>query len=226
MHQNNEALSSYITQLEKYPPLTEDQEQEADKETLVLHSLRYVIAVVKRYAYNDEQLLDYIQEGNLALIAAAESFDPSKGGFCSWATGYIKGRVRMAQLFNQNVVKLPRDAYTHFHRIRNMLAEGVSEKDICRDLKIKPYIIDIVRQTDPIAELDYNESFEENEKALETHFAMKAVSKYPTDKQKHVLELRFQGLTHQAIADRLGISYQGVQQLEKNGIKAITGAAA
>ena len=226
MTQSTTALSSYTAQLAKYQPLTEEQEKEADRDTLVLHSLRYVVLVVKQYAYTEDQMLDYIQEGNLALFTAAESFDPAKGNFCSWATGYIKNRVRMAQFFNRCVVKLPRDAYTYHHRIRNLLAEGVSEDCICSQLKIHPRIIDIVRQQDPMAELDYNEPYEENELPMVTHSVMKAIAKYPTDKQKRVLELRFQGLTHQAIADRLGITYQGVQRLEKNGIKAITGAVA
>lgn len=90
----HEGLTHYLTEVGKIPLLDPEHEAWADEETLVVSNLRLVVTLAKSYARDPEELLDRIQDGNYGLILAARTFDPSKGKFSSWATGYIKGSIR------------------------------------------------------------------------------------------------------------------------------------
>ena len=60
-------------------------------------NLRLVAALARRYAATGVPLLDLIQEGNLGLIHAVESFDPDKGfSFRTYATWWIRQAIAKA----------------------------------------------------------------------------------------------------------------------------------
>ena len=221
---NSEALAQYIRQLEAYPPFEEGADRTASREELILHSLRYVITIAKTYAYSTEQLFDYIQEGNVGLIMAADTYDSEKGSFLSWATYYIKDRIRKAQIMSHRVVKLPRDAYRYHYQIKSMM-KTMTREEVAKELGIKPMIIDIVMEYHT-EELHETIPAEETSTDLDVHMVKKAVRKVATPKQQKVLEMRLNDYTHEEIAGILGVSYQRVQQLEKACIKALTGGAA
>ena len=54
-------------------------------------------ALAKRYAATGVPLLDLIQEGNVGLLHAVESFDPDKGfSFRTYATWWIRQSIAKA----------------------------------------------------------------------------------------------------------------------------------
>ena len=60
-------------------------------------NLRLVAALARRYAATGVPLLDLIQEGNLGLIQAVESFDPDKGfSFRTYATWWVRQAIAKA----------------------------------------------------------------------------------------------------------------------------------
>ena len=66
-------------------------------ERLVKGNLRLVAAVARRYAATGVPLLDLIQEGNLGLMQAVESFDPDKSfSFRTYATWWIRQSIAKA----------------------------------------------------------------------------------------------------------------------------------
>lgn len=79
-----------------HPLMTKEQEVNASVNELVVHNLRLVVYVAKKYAKTPEQLADLIQEGNVGLVAAANKFQPDneKGArFATFAAGYIRGYI-------------------------------------------------------------------------------------------------------------------------------------
>jgi RNA polymerase primary sigma factor len=96
-------LAAYLAAINNFPQLTIDQEVElgwrikagdADAvNELVNANLRAVVSIAKQYAYCGGCLTitDLINEGNLGLIYAAQTFDTTYGNkFMSYAVGHIR----------------------------------------------------------------------------------------------------------------------------------------
>ncbi len=99
-----QALSPYLEQIRKLPPLARDEEHvlalrarkgdASAKEKLVRHNLRFVIAFARKQSRGAVPLDDLIQEGNLGLLRAVEKFDPSAGTrFLTYATWWIRAFI-------------------------------------------------------------------------------------------------------------------------------------
>lgn len=110
-------LSLTYRALDRFAPLNRDQEAHVvglfdrdptrAQELLVLHNLRLVYDLAKRYFSQNDTLEDLIHEGILGLIEAARRFDPAKGNRFStvahwWIrraiSRYVKGPGRTIRL--------------------------------------------------------------------------------------------------------------------------------
>lgn len=109
----NHELNVYLKEISKYKVLTASEEadliekmkngDEEAKNTLISSHQRFVYAVAKRYG-NDDNVLDLVNEGNIGLIQALDSFDSSKGNrFLSYAIWYIRREIN-AYLNNDNLL--------------------------------------------------------------------------------------------------------------------------
>lgn len=82
------------------------------KQELVMSHLRLVVRIVSQYVnknrHDQENLFDdLIQEGNLALMKAAETFDPSQNiAFASYAIPHIKYAIQEARMEAKSTFKL------------------------------------------------------------------------------------------------------------------------
>jgi RNA polymerase primary sigma factor len=101
---NRDPLAGYLREIRGYPLLTEEQERrlaeacragDSDaRDQLIQANLRLVVSVARRYSDRGMSLLDLIQVGNLGLMKATESFDPSKGfKFSTYATWSIRKSI-------------------------------------------------------------------------------------------------------------------------------------
>ena len=71
-------------------------------------NLRLVVANARRYAGNDIDMVDLIQEGNLGLITAVEKFDWRKGfKFSTYATWWIRQAMQRARANLGDTIRLP-----------------------------------------------------------------------------------------------------------------------
>ena len=108
-------LNAYLAMISNFKPLSSDDEvmygeriQRSPKDrdgkptdrrsvdALVNANLGFVVSVAKRYAYCGGclSLMDLINEGNIGLIDAAETFDPTMGfKFISYAVNYVRMRI-------------------------------------------------------------------------------------------------------------------------------------
>lgn len=84
-------------------------ENTVDRFALVTSHLKLVVAIVMRYYRGpDVDVRDeMIQEGNVALIQAAESWDPERGiRFASYAIPHIRYAIMGVKLDNQSIINL------------------------------------------------------------------------------------------------------------------------
>lgn len=76
---------------------------------LVADNLKLVISIAKKYEFA-MPIEDLIQEGNIGLIKAAETYDETLGAFSTHATPYIRTHMLQAIEVNQ-LVRVPHYCY-------------------------------------------------------------------------------------------------------------------
>ena len=88
---------------------------------LVKRNLRFVISVAKQYSHSSEMLGELIAQGNIGLIDAAKTFDPSRGfKFISYAVWHI--RKEILSYFNDynRLVRLPTNVILNLNRAKKI----------------------------------------------------------------------------------------------------------
>ena len=106
-------LNSYLKEINQYKVLTASEEAELVKQMkagdaeaknkLVAANQRFVYAGAKRYG-NDDNILDLVNEGNIGLMQALDTFDETKGNrFLSYAIWYIRREIN-SFLNNDNLL--------------------------------------------------------------------------------------------------------------------------
>jgi len=111
-------LASYIQSINKMPMLSAEEERdlaaryrdEGDLEAarqLVLSHLRYVVRVARGLKGYGLPEADLIQEGNIGLMKAVKSFDPTRGvRLVSFAVHWIRAEIYDYILRNWRIVKV------------------------------------------------------------------------------------------------------------------------
>ncbi|MCD8288783.1 MAG: sigma-70 family RNA polymerase sigma factor [Prevotella sp.] len=82
-------LERYLRDISAYAPLTDERELELSerarggdvsaREALVNANLKFVVSLARQYAAEGVSMLDLVNEGNIALLRAAERFDARRG---------------------------------------------------------------------------------------------------------------------------------------------------
>lgn len=146
------SLAQYLFELQRYPPLTPEQEYrlavEAQKgsrtalEALIKHNLRFVVAIARKHAADGVQLEDLVQEGNIGLMRAVRKFNPDIGvRFVSYAIWWIQQAILAGLARDQRSVRLPVNRATQLGQIRRASAK------IKEDLGRQPTPEEISRYT-------------------------------------------------------------------------------
>lgn len=159
----NENLSRYMEEISKYEILSPEEEsrlafqiREGNQDAtnrLVRGNLRFVISVAKGYASSDPvKMSDLINEGNIGLLEAAETFDPTTGfKFISYAVWHIRKNMLKYLNDNSRTVKLPQNknmALLQMKDIESRLANELdryptTEEIVEEFVKISPSMKDI-----------------------------------------------------------------------------------
>ena len=88
------------------------------RKKLILHNLRFVISVAKRYQSLGYKLGDLIAIGNIGIIKAAEAFDHTRGfKFISYAVWWIRQQIMSEIGFRNNGIKIPGNRVSLMYRI-------------------------------------------------------------------------------------------------------------
>ena len=119
------SLSLYLDEAGRGELLTAEEEialgkkiQAGDREALnelVSRNLLLVVSIAKRYSNNLDELDDFIQEGNLGLITAAQKFDPDMGNrFSTYAVHWIRQKILRMMKYNRTV-RIPENVVHLMH---------------------------------------------------------------------------------------------------------------
>jgi len=114
----SDSMEMYLSRIGKWPLLALEAERElaqrikaGDKDAkriLVESNLKLVVSVAKIYSRSGMSLSDLIQEGNIGLIRAAETFDSDKGfRFSTYAVAWIRQAVTRAIEKHARTIRVP-----------------------------------------------------------------------------------------------------------------------
>ncbi|MBQ9910071.1 MAG: sigma-70 family RNA polymerase sigma factor [Lachnospiraceae bacterium] len=135
---SNDSCRQYLKEISKIPLLTKEEEydlavraRKGDKDArlqLVESNLRLVVSIARKHSFQNGQLPDLIQEGNMGLIDATRSFDPTLGNrFSTYATLRIEQKIRRYVENNANPIRIPLSAQWDRQKIFKAMSELKTE---------------------------------------------------------------------------------------------------
>lgn len=183
---NSGILRKYIQEISTIPLLSTDKEFEIAqkaidendanaRQLLVRSNLRFVINVALPYINRGLPLADLIEEGNIGLIKAVDSFDYTRGfKFISYAVWKIDEAIRVALKKNSRAIRLPGCIYTLMYNINNTTRDLSQEfmrdpanDEIATEMNISEKEIGFIRDSAQfIASLDEPVGFDNDSRKL------------------------------------------------------------
>lgn len=152
-YEETDLFTSYLNDLPQRPLLTKEEErnlvmriqkgeQEA-KNTLIENNLRLVIYLSKKYVNQGLPLLDLIQEGNIGLIKAIDTYDINKNyRFATYAFYSIQTSILDALYTQGRMIRLPNEIR------RNLIMLEKAQTQLYSKLRREPTIGELAFQTD------------------------------------------------------------------------------
>ncbi len=206
---------------------------------LIHGNLRLVLSVIQRFNNRGEYVDDLFQVGCIGLMKAIDNFDLSQNvKFSTYAVPMIIGEIRR-YLRDNNPIRVSRsmrDVAYKALQIRDALvtkyAREPSINEIALELDIPReeiiFALDAIQEPislfepiyhdggDPIYVMDQISDDKHVDVSWLESVAIKEALRKLSDREKHILTLRFfEGKTQMEVADEIGISQAQVSRLEK-----------
>ena len=198
------------------PPLSAEEEKRCfekmnsgdtgAREKLILHNLRLVSHIVRKYYSTAKNSEDLVSIGTVGLVKAVDTFRLTKGAkFATYAAKCIQNEILM-----------------HFRAQKKLSAE-VSLNDT----------IDVDRDGNPLTYMDVissEESMEEEvERKIDTARALHYVKTVLSERERQIIIMRYglcghRAMTQREVADSLKISRSYVSRIEKSALEKLQDA--
>ena len=189
------------------PPLSASEERDLfekmkagdqkSREKLILHNMRLVAHVVKKYTGNEKENEDLISIGTIGLIKAIDSFDVKNGvRFATYAGKCLQNEILM-----------------HFRSQKKVKNEVSMHDTIDMDKDGNPLTyIDVIACDDSLAEEVLIRVTSERARVL--------LASCLSPREREIVVRRYgldntEGMTQRALAEELGISRSYVSRIEK-----------
>lgn len=176
---------------------------ECAREKLIVHNLRLVVYIAKKFENSGVNIEDLISIGTIGLIKAVNTFSPEKNiKLATYASRCIENEILMhlRKIASQKMeVSLDEPLNTDWDGNELMLADvlGSEVDEISRDIE------------------------EDDEKKV----LLQMIEKLPK-REREIIDMRFglgekEELTQKEVADKMGISQSYISRLEKRIIKKL-----
>ncbi len=223
-------------------PLVHGGDLEA-REEFVRGNLRLVLSVIQRFGGRGENVDDLFQVGCIGLIKALDNFDVSQNvRFSTYAVPMIIGEIRR-YLRDNNAIRVSRSlrdiAYKAL-KMRDLLVDRLGREPDVTELAAELHVpredvvfaLEAIQDPISLFEPVFNDGGDAlyimdqltDEKRPDVrwldHIGIKEAMNRLSDREKHILRLRFfQGRTQMEVAGEIGISQAQVSRLEKNALE-------
>ena len=206
-----------ITTAQSFPPaLSQSEEKECfdmmkkgddeARQKLILHNLRLVSHIVRKYYSNNKNQEDLVSIGTIGLVKAVDTYNTDNGTrFATYASKCIQNEILMS------------------FRAEKKHSSEVSINET----------IDVDRDGNPLAYIDVISSdenvTEEIEKKIMSERALRYIKTVLTLRERQIIVMRYglfgtEELTQREIAEKLGISRSYVSRIEKSALEKLKSA--
>ncbi len=195
------------------PPLTPQKEAEYFKlletgdenarQELILHNLRLVSHIVRKYYASSKNQEDLVSVGVIGLVKAVDSFQTANGArFATYATKCIQNEILM------------------YFRSQKKLSAEISLNET----------IDIDKDGNPLTYIDVISSDEsitgEIERKISSQKALRFVNTLLDERERQIITMRYglggkEPMTQREVALLLGISRSYVSRIEKTALEKL-----
>ena len=179
------------------------QGDEDARQLLILHNLRLVSHIVRKYYGTAKNQEDLVSIGSIGLIKAVDTFNIQKGArFATYAAKCIQNEILM------------------FFRSQKKLNNEISINetiDVDRDGNPLTYI-DVISSDDMVAE--------DLDRKMQTEKMMRLLNTVLCERERQIIVMRYglfgqQPKTQREAADMLGISRSYVSRIEKSALEKL-----
>lgn len=212
------------------------------REELIAGNLRLVLSVIQKFSNRGENVDDLFQVGCIGLIKAIDNFNTDLDvRFSTYGVPMIVGEIRRYLRDNSSmrVSRSMRDtAYKVLQAKEKFMAEHQREptmEEIAKmlDLKREDVVLAMDAIMDPVSlyepvysdggdaicVMDQVKDSKNTDESWLEHIALKEAISHLSDRERHILSLRFfEGRTQMEVSAEIGISQAQVSRLEKNAI--------
>lgn len=236
-HRNKSGiLQKFLSEAQKYKPLTFEQERTATREQLINHNMLFAASIAFRYDNAQIDIMDLVSEAMLGLIKAADTFNPAfENKFISYALFHIQQHIKDFIDTKKNVVRYPHRLQQIKYAIANIqepdteaLAKRFNVKE--RVVKSAQCIAGFVsldetnEDGDKIYQVASDDLCDKHVLKLEQNELYKDVTRCLTAKELEVLKYRYfdsfpQELTQ--VSQKMNISRERVRQIQEQALKKI-----
>ena len=216
------------------------------RQQMIEGNLRLVLSVIQRFAGRGESMDDLFQVGCIGRVKAVDRFDCEQFEvkFSTYGVPLILGEVRrfLRDSSSVRVSRSTRDlAYRALQVKEQYLKEHQKEptlEEIAKALEVKRedvvFALDAISDpvslyepiysdgVDTVCVMDQVKDEKNTDEQWLEHLALNDAMERLTERERHILELRFyQGKTQMEVSAEVGISQAQVSRLEKNAIQQI-----
>ena len=215
------------------------------REQLIAGNLRLVLSVIQKFSNRGENVDDLFQVGCIGLIKAIDNFNIDMDvRFSTYGVPMIVGEIRR-YLRDNSTMRVSRSMRDTAYRVLQVKEKFMSEHqrepsidEIAKLLELKredvvfalDAVLDPVSLYEPVYDhggdticvMDQVKDSKNTDESWLEHIALKEAMARLTDRERHILALRFfQGKTQMEVSAEVGISQAQVSRLEKNAINQI-----
>jgi len=155
-------ISTLVENAKRHPLLTAEQEVELSKQKqssnplvvraaidkFIVSNILLVVKIAKKFAFNEEEEKEFIQEGFLGLYRAAEKYEGDRGfRFSTYATWWIRQSIQRRSYNFRRVVNVP----NHFEK--RLVALRKLKRELRRDPDVDEIMAHIEISKEQVEEL-------------------------------------------------------------------------
>ena len=236
-HRNKKGiLQQFLTEAQRYKPLTREEERFANRDTLIKHNMLFAASVAFRYDNSQCDVMDLISESMFGLIKAADTFNPSfEVKFISYALFQIQRYIKEFLDTKKSFVRLPHKITEVKYKIGKH--EETDSKLLAEKLNIPEHLIVSAQSITGFVSLDDTNfdgdimyqvaSDDQTDKHIlqqELKELYNEVTECLTDRELKILQYRYfdtfpQDLSQ--VAEKMNICRERVRQIEKQAFHKI-----